>query len=665
MKNGRRIGQKVGIDKSSIVPKTALPSFAFSIFLLVFLLYVQLPTHGQLRIDRYLVSGRQQLAKSNFSEALQTFNRIILTQEDNWEAWYYRGLTKFYLGDEAGSESDFNKAISLQPNLSDLYLYRGIVKDYRREHYGALEDFNKGISLKPDDPVLHYSRGTTYLRLNNFTRAIEDFDQAIEENPRMHNAFLNRGIARAKLLDRDGAFKDFNEAILLNPFSGEGHHRKGLLLYEIKNYEEALVSLSEAIHKDSTNTQAWYARALTWHEAGRQDSCLADLSRVVKLDPQNAVALYNRALVLSQTGDFENAIADYGRVRELYPNHVLTYFNRGILLQRIGNLPSALEDLSEAIRIYPDFAKAYLVRSSIYKTLGQMEEAQSDHALANEKIMANQGKSQEELALSYSDTTIQFEELISLNSQFIHSYSSLASKITDRKFDPLGFFRLNPEGELVLVERNKAADYQQLKLSLSYPDFDPQELKDFRMIKEAIDLAGNKQFNEALDLLTRQIDTDEKTGPALFMRAVLRQEMIEFVRQTGVLNEVVPLQLGTNPSTGANDFSNQIDYSQVEDDYTTLLELCPLMSEAWYNRGLIRLYSHDFSNAENDFSRALELDPKFAEAWYNRGILRHYADEKRISITGDKSAGCLDLSRAGELGLDKAYGVIAELCGKD
>ncbi len=632
---------------------------------MLFFSLITLSSSAQIRIDRYLITGRRQLSQSEFPKALKTFNQIILTQEDNWEAWYYRGLTKFYLGDEAGSESDFNRAISLQPNLAELYLYRGIVRDYRREHYGALEDFNKGISLKPDDPVLHYSRGTTYLRLNNFTRSIEDFNIAIEKNPRMHNAFLNRGIAKAKLLDREGAFSDFNEAIMLNPFSGEGHRRKGLLLYETHEYQEALVSFSEAIQRDSADSQSWYARALTWYEAGRKDSCLSDLTRVIELNPRHAVALYNRALVRSQMEDYEGAIEDYRIVNELHPNHVLTYFNRGILRQQTGDMPGALADLSEAIRLYPDFARAYLARSSIYRAMGKMEEGQTDQLMAQEKVRANQGKSQEELALNYADTTVQFEELISLNSQFMRSFSQLAESVENKQLDPLGFIKLNSQGELVMEGMPGVTTYQQLRMSLDYPDFDPMALKNFPEMKEAIDLAGKKQFNEAIILLTEKISTGEMKGPALLMRAVLRYEMIEFVMQTGVLNEVVPLQLGANPSDGANDFSNQVDYSEVEDDYTALLDLCPEMPAGWYNRGLIRLYARDYPGAEEDLSQALDLDQQFAGAWYNRGILRLYADEKSQKIKGNKEAGCLDLSRAGELGMEKAYKVIGLMCGKD
>ncbi len=633
----------------------------YFIFLLLILALTP-PASAQLKIDRFLLTGRQQLAGKEFNQAVKTFNHIIRVQEDNWEAWYYRGLTKFYLGDEGGSERDFNKAISLQPNLSEIYLYRGIVYDYKGEHYKALADFNKGLALSPDDPVLHYSRGTTYLRLNNFTRAIEDFDIAVEENPRMDDAYINRGIAKAKLLNRDGAFEDFNEAIMLNPFSGKGHQRKGLLYYEMRDFNEALVSFSEAIRKDSLDEGSLYARALTWYEADRKDSCLVDLNRVVNINPKHAAALYNRALVKAQLEDLRGAINDYQLVNDLYPNHVLSYFNRGIIWHQNGENDAAITDLSKAIRLYPDFAKAYLARASVYQAMGNLESAQTDRMTAQDRIAANQGKTQDDLALNYADTTIRFEELISLNSNFMKTFSMLAESAGGKEFDPIGFIWIKKSGEMIFGENSKLPAYHQLNINIKYPDFDPELLSSFGALESVLQLSDAKKYNKALEILDESIDSNKFKAPALFLRALIRHEMIQFVMQTGVLKEVVPLQLGNDQANNDGNFSKQVDYSEVIADYSLLIELCPELPAAWYNRALICLFARDFEGSEQDLLKAIELDPQFAEAWYNLGILRLYANEKGVKIAGDKGEGCLDLSRAGELGLTRAYGIIKKLC---
>ena len=60
--------------------------------------------------------------------------------------------------------------------------------------------------------------------------------------------------------------------------------------------------------------------------------------------------------------------------------------------------------------------------------------------------------------------------------------------------------------------------------------------------------------------------------------------------------------------------------------------------------------------AIDDYSKALELDPNIAEAYYNRGLARIHA--------GNKDEGIEDLSKAGELGLYEAYGIIKRYRGK-
>jgi hypothetical protein len=51
---------------------------------------------------------------------------------------------------------------------------------------------------------------------------------------------------------------------------------------------------------------------------------------------------------------------------------------------------------------------------------------------------------------------------------------------------------------------------------------------------------------------------------------------------------------------------------------------------------------------------AIEIDPKFADVYYFRGLTKE--------ILGQKDDGCLDFSKAGELGFAQAYDRIREDC---
>lgn len=92
----------------------------------------------------------------------------------------------------------------------------------------------------------------------------------------------------------------------------------------------------------------------------------------------------------------------------------------------------------------------------------------------------------------------------------------------------------------------------------------------------------------------------------------------------------------------------------------------------YFNRGVAKHALKDYSGAIVDYDKAIEDSrdrsgdlfpeknnpieefPGFAEIYYWRGLAR-------IEL-GQKDSGCLDLSKAGELGYGNAYDKIKELC---
>lgn len=85
-----------------------------------------------------------------------------------------------------------------------------------------------------------------------------------------------------------------------------------------------------------------------------------------------------------------------------------------------------------------------------------------------------------------------------------------------------------------------------------------------------------------------------------------------------------------------------------------MLQLDPKNGTAYTIRGTAEAALKDLGGAISDETKAIQLDPKNVEAYIERGL-------DKISLN-QKDSGCLDLSKAGELGDAKAYDLIKQFC---
>ena len=99
------------------------------------------------------------------------------------------------------------------------------------------------------------------------------------------------------------------------------------------------------------------------------------------------------------------------------------------------------------------------------------------------------------------------------------------------------------------------------------------------------------------------------------------------------------------------------DYRGAIADYNKIIDLYPnhtMASIAYHSRGVIKEALEDYKGAIAEFTKAIELRPNYADPYFGRGL-----DKLKL---GQKDEGCMDLSKAGELGYSKAYDYIKQHC---
>ena len=639
--------------------------------------------------DVFFMRGRHALADGKYALAIENFN--VLSQLDTADYWtfFFRGIAKYNLGDLRGAKRDFDRSVRLNPVFTSGYHYRGITESRFGNYDAALADLQTAIDLRPGSEGLYFSRGVAYFLSQQFEKAVKDFDRYIRKAPKDPSAYLNRGASYLFLGDTLQAVSDYNKAIKLDRFDPEGYVRRGRLYATQKNYDLAIADMDKAIELDTTNTFAYFNRAIMYYEQEKYHEAMADLNRVLKDEPGNALTLYNRGLISARLGAYDDALSDMDRVLSINPDNVLAYFNRASIFIEMGMYRDALEDYDRAIELYPDFAKAYMNRAYVKNMLGDYKSSKKDYDTAQKKVQEYREKSASD-ETSFADTTKKYSSLIALDAEFAKKDFDdelLQHRDIDIRLRPLYRFVLTGEkddtnyaldrgyenalitrfqrglpvgvgvrNEDTALSQEAMAEVEKAAWTADDPDAEEYFLR-------ALYDYSEKQFNSSLNYYGKAVEDASSLGniESLYSafyhinRGALRAEMIDFI--SSIESNVQVLSMDDTGNTRArvkDQVSRQYDYSDAVRDMKTAAEIVPDIPYIYYNLGNLYCLSSEHINSIENYSKAIELYPFMGDAYFNRGLVLIYLK--------DKEKGCIDLSRAGELGVQDAYSVIKKYC---
>ena len=522
---------------------------------------------------------------------------------------------------------------------------------------------------------------------------MSDFDRYIRKEPKDPSAYLNRGASYLFLGDTLKALDDYNKAIRLDRFDPEGYIRRGRLYATKGDYKDAIADMDKAISLDTTNTFAYFNRAIMLYEQKNYIAAMSDLNRVLEEEPGNALTLYNRGLINAQVGAYEDALSDMDRVLNINPENVLAYFNRASIFIEMGRFRDALEDYDRAIELYPDFAKAYMNRSYVKSMLGDMSGSKEDYRTAQAKVAEYRSASEKDAA-SFADTTKKYSSLIALDADFAKKDFNdelLQHRDIDIRLKPLYRFVLSAGRqdtryalergyENPLVDRLMGEAHVPVAISIadsavhqsvveradevlygSGMDADAAWTSFFRAIYEA----ESRQFNSARSDYDKAVDAGAKDGMEALYRAfylmnrgVLKADMIDFI--SSIESNVQVLTMDDTGATRArvkDRVSKQYDYSGAIADMEQAAEIVKDLPYIRFDLGNLYCLAGEHIASIDSYTEAIRLFPYMGDAYYNRGLVLIYLK--------DREKGCIDLSRAGELGVGEAYNVINRYCEQE
>jgi len=656
---------------------------ALRTFAIVILVLLVKPSSLLAQIDKeyFFNNGRQCLFDSKYTESLDYFNVLIKTDKTLHEAFFFRGIAKYNLGDLIGANQDFTEAISINPVYTQAYHYRAITLARMGNTESALSDLNTAALLRPEYPGIYYSRGVTHFMTKQFEKAIEDYNKFIQKEPRESDVYVNRGTTYLFMKDTTAAMNDYNRAISLNFSNTDAYMKRGHLFSLQKKLKDAINDFDKAIKLDSTNSMAFFNRGLVYYDMKKFNNTMADFNSSIRLEPKNPVTLYNRAILRAQVGDLNNSAKDYDLVAKLTPKNVLVFYNRAAVLVELGMLREAVKDYSHAIMLYPDFANAYMNRSYIKRRLNDMKGAKADFDIATRKIKDYRSRLTDSTFSVYADTSKKFSAMMSFDTNF-NDNDMLINNQVDIKLRPLYRIEITSTDTIPRLQnayfypaydKYKTSMSRILQLSLTnQPQKQTAAVNDslkaiaetlakntpaLAYMVDAIIESSQNQFARSTTTYGKSIAADPNNGFAYINRATVQAEMIDFT--SSIENSMQPSLLDEKGPTSARQKVEipVYSYDQAIDDLNKAAKLLPSYAYISYNLGNIYTLANRIPEAIQSYSKAIDEYPYLADAYYNRGLIQIYLK--------DTNKGCLDISKAGELGIHEAYATLKKYCIKE
>src|SRR5206468_3498614 len=153
----------------------------------------------------------------------------------------------------------------------------------------------------------------------------------------------------------------------------------------------------------------------------------------------------------------------------------------------------------------------------------------------------------------------------------------------------------------------------------------------------------NGDMNGAIADLSRAIDLDPKSKPAVYRRGAFKLQKEDYDGAIADLSRAIELSPNTADYYSDRGLAKlrKRDNDGALADYNGAINLDPKNAGAFNSRGVIKKSKGDLDGAIADFTKAIELNDKLGIAYKNRGEAKQ--------AKGDAADAKEDLKRAGEL----------------
>ncbi len=271
---------------------------------------------------QYYTAGVDQFSKHAMDSSLHLFNAAILIDPSVAEYRFRRGEYYFQIKDYAVAISNYTDAIQLKENYYDAFYKRGLSKFYQRAYEQSVPDFEMAIRISPKVPVTYKILADAYFMLGKYAEAIQQYDQALQ-------------VAKT------------NKIVLDESLLAELYNNQGESYFNARDYTRALEALKNAVKNGKNNGKAYFNRGCTYFKLNQLKDAEEDLLKALSFQPSMSLWCFTLGEVYQQKGQYDNAVGQFSKAISLDSSPESSgpaYYHRGFCYAQLADFSHALPD---------------------------------------------------------------------------------------------------------------------------------------------------------------------------------------------------------------------------------------------------------------------------------------------------------------------------------
>ncbi len=259
-------------------------------------------------LKELFIEGQQNHQKSNFTEALKIYEKILSLDPNHFEAIVFLGILNAQTKKLASAKELLEKAIKIKPEMSDLYNSLGLIHREMGNFEQSLNSFKKAININPKFSIAYNNLGITYKDLDNIKEAEKNFYYSIEIDPNNSDPYNNLGLIYKDTNQNDKAQKNFEKCLKINPKNLQALNNLGNLHKNLGQIEQAEKYFYEAIDVNQKFFDS-YNNLIVMYERTNVNEKLKELiEKANKIFPSNNIIQLFYGQYLYKIKKFSNAI---------------------------------------------------------------------------------------------------------------------------------------------------------------------------------------------------------------------------------------------------------------------------------------------------------------------------------------------------------------------